>query len=279
MKKLSLFLFAGLLSSTLIAQELPKPSPLGNSSQVVGLTEVSVEYSRPSAKGRTIFGELVPYNELWRLGANSCTKFTSSTDITINEQELPAGTYAMFATPSENGMWTIDFNSNTKQGGTADYDAKLNVLSVKAKSMENSFNETFTIEFNNLTANSGVISIKWEKTRVDIPFTVNTAKLAQKNIDEAIKKGENLDQVYYQAASYSFNTLNEKEKAIKYLDKSLAIKESHSALFLKASILQSDGKKAEALKTAEKALKMANEAGSKGWAAHIENTIKKWKEA
>ncbi|MFD1551685.1 dihydrolipoamide dehydrogenase [Putridiphycobacter roseus] len=279
MKKLSLFLFAGLLSSNLIAQELPKPSPLATTTQKVGLSEVSLEYSRPGVKERKVFGELVPNDKLWRLGANTCTKFTSSTTVTIDGKELPAGTYAMFATPTEAGTWTIDFNSNTKQGGTADYDAKLNVLSVKAKAMENSFNESLIIEFNNLTSNSGVISIKWEKTRVDIPFTVNTAKIAQKNIDEAIKKGENLDQVYYQAASYTFNTLNEKEKAIKYLDKSLKIKESHGALFLKASILESDGKKDEAIKTAEKALKMANEAGSKGWASHIENSIKKWKEA
>ncbi|MFK8045831.1 MAG: DUF2911 domain-containing protein, partial [Crocinitomicaceae bacterium] len=125
MKKLVLLFVAGLMSTALTAQELPKPSPLGKSEQKVGLTDVKVEYSRPSAKGRVIFGELVPYGKLWRFGANQCTKFTTSTDMKVAGESLPAGTYAMFATPMEDGMWKIDFNSNTKQGGTGDYDEKL----------------------------------------------------------------------------------------------------------------------------------------------------------
>ncbi|MDX1348883.1 MAG: DUF2911 domain-containing protein [Putridiphycobacter sp.] len=277
MKKLALLFLAGLMSSALTAQELPKPSPLGKTEQKVGLTDVSVEYSRPSVKGRTIFGDLVPYNTLWRLGANACTKFTTSTDMKVAGKALPAGTYALFATPMEDGTWQIDFNSNTKQSGTGDYDAKLNVVSVKVKATDNSFNETFTIGFNNVTANSAHLSIEWEKLRVDVPFTVNTAKNAEMNIEAAIKEGTDLDKVYYSAASYYMSAVEDLKKATMYIDKSLAVKEAHNSLFLKARILHADGQKDKAIETASKALEMAKAADSKGWASYIEGTIADWK--
>ena len=277
MKKLVLLFVAGLMSIALTAQELPKPSPLGKSEQKVGLTDVSVEYSRPSAKGRTIFGELVPFNKLWRFGANSCTKFTTSTDMKVDGKVLEAGTYAMFATPMEDGTWKIDFNSNIDQSGTSDYDEKLNVVSVKVKAVENNFNETFSIGFNNVTPNSAHISIEWEKLRVDIPFTVNTAKNAEMNIKNAVKEGKDLDKVYYSAASYYLNTVKDAKLANEYVDKSIAIKAVHNSLFLKAQILNSQGKKEDAIAMATKALTMANEAGSKGWANYIEGTIASWK--
>jgi tetratricopeptide (TPR) repeat protein len=277
MKKLALLFLAGLMSSALTAQELPKPSPLGKTEQKVGLTDVSVEYSRPSVKGRTIFGDLVPYNTLWRLGANACTKFTTSTDMKVAGKALPAGTYALFATPMEDGTWQIDFNSNTKQSGTGDYDAKLNVVSVKVKATDNSFNETFTIGFNNVTANSAHLSIEWEKLRVDVPFTVNTAKNAEMNIEAAIKEGKDLDKVYYSAASYYMSAVEDMKKATMYIDKSLAVKEAHNSLFLKARILHADGQKDKAIETASKALEMAKAADSKGWASYIEGTIADWK--
>ncbi|MFK8043901.1 MAG: DUF2911 domain-containing protein, partial [Crocinitomicaceae bacterium] len=199
------------------------------------------------------------------------------TDMKVAGESLPAGTYAMFATPMEDGMWKIDFNSNTKQGGTGDYDEKLNVVSVKVKAIENSFNETFTIGFNNITSNSAHISVEWEKLRVDIPFTVNTAKNAEKNIEEAIAEGKDLDKVYYSAASYYMSSVKDMKKAMKYIDKSLKIKEVHGSLFLKARILHADGNKEKAIETATQALTMAKEAGSKGWANYIEGTLSDWK--
>ena len=277
MKKLALLFVAGLMSSALTAQVLPKPSPLGVSEQKVGLTDVKIEYSRPSAKGRTIFGDLVPYNKLWRFGANTCTKFSTSTDMTIGGTEIPAGTYAMFATPMEDGTWKIDFNSNIEQGGTGDYDAKLNIASIAVKSMKNSFNETFTIGINNITPNSAHISVEWENLRVDIPFEVNTAKNAEMNINNAVKEGKDLDKVYYNAASYYLNTVKDQEKATAFINKSIAIKEVHNSLFLKAQILHAQDKKKEAIAMATKALKLANEADSKGWANYIEGTIESWK--
>ena len=271
MKKITSLFISILFIGTLQAQDLPKASPLGKTEQTVGVSKISVEYSRPSVKGRTIFGDLVPFDKLWRLGANSCTKFTCSSDVIFEAGTLPAGTYAMFATPSKSGEWTIDFNSNAEQSGTSDYDTAKNVVSVKAKAEANSFNETLIIEINNVTSNSAVISIKWDKVRVDIPFTVETDKLAKKNIDDAIAKGENLDVVYYRAASYYHNSIKDD------LSKSLAIKESHGSLFLKGQILFAEGKTKEAIEAAEKAHKLAVEANAKGFADFIASTIEEWK--
>ena len=111
MKKLFFILTAGLMGGTAVAQDLPQPSPAAKVEQVVGLTAISFDYSRPSVKGRTIFGDLVPYDEVWRLGANACTKITLSTEAFVQGQSIEAGTYAVFAIPHANGTWKILFNS------------------------------------------------------------------------------------------------------------------------------------------------------------------------
>lgn len=276
MKKVALFLSAAVLAGTLNAQDLPKPSPLGKTEQVVGVTKVSVEYSRPSVKGRRVFGELVAYDQVWRLGANSCTKFTCSSDLYFEGGTLPAGSYAMFAYPSVN-EWAVVFNSDLEQSGTSNYNAEKNVVKVAGKVQENSFNETLVIEFNNVTSDAAVISIKWDKLRVDIPFKVDTDKLAKQNIEAAIEKGTDLDVVYYRAANYYFSSLNDNKTAMEYLNKSLALKEGYANLFLKGQILFAEGKTKEAIEAGEKAHKLAVEAGAKGFAEFMASTIEEWK--
>lgn len=276
MKKIALLLFTGLLAFTAKSQELPVPSPKGEVEQMVGLTEVEIEYSRPSAKGRKIFGELVPYGKLWRLGANMSTKLTISTPISIEGREIAKGEYSILAIPGEGGDWVIIINSDPKLRGTSGYEKAKDVLRIDVKAVENSFNETFTIGFNNVTATSAVICIKWENLRVDVPFTVDTDKLAKESIQKAIKKGKDLDKVYGKAASY-YHDMKDYKTAMMYINKSLKTKKTHSAMYTKARILKAEGKKAEAIKTAEEALKLANEAESKGWASYIESTITKWK--
>lgn len=268
---------ASLLAFTSKAQELPQPSPLGKTEQMVGLTSMSVEYSRPSVKARTIFGELVPYDKVWRLGANACTKLTISTDAKIGGQEVKAGTYSMFATPSKDGKWKIAFNSDIEQGGTGSYDTKKDVAVYDVKSSLNTFNETLIIEFNNVTSSSCMISIKWETIRVDIPVTVDTDAIASENIEKAIATGKDLDKVYYNAASYYFSAKNDNKTALEYVTKSIKQKEVHNSLFLKARIMYANGEKKEAIKTAEKAKKMAIEADSQGWADFIGSTLEGWK--
>ncbi len=273
---LTLIVLTTIMSGSAIAQELPQPSPSAKVEQTVGLTKVSIDYSRPGVKERTIFGELVPYGKVWRLGANACTKFTNSTDMLLGSTTLTAGTYAIFAIPAEKGEWTIVFNTDTEQWGAGDYDKAKNVATMKVNAKEHAFTETFTIGFANVTNNSASISFEWENLSVQVPFSVKTNKIFGMAVDEAIANGEDLDKVYYKAASYAFKSLKNNQAALASLEKSFAVKKTHKSLFLKAQVLMADDKKEEAIKAGKEAVKYAKEADANGWADYIEGYIKKW---
>jgi tetratricopeptide (TPR) repeat protein len=258
------------------AQNLPKPSPLGEVEQTVGVTEIELEYSRPSANGRTIFGGLVPYDALWRFGANASTKIETNGPLEFDSGVLEPGEYAIFAIPRENGVWDIIFNKDSKGAGVTGYTDEEDVLRVIAGSSENSYTETFTLGFDKITPNSASIVMLWENLKVDIPFKVNSEEMAKQNIKEAIEKGEDLDKVYNNAAGYYFNILGDYEKTLKYADKSIAIKESHANIFTKARALEKLGNKTEAIELANKALIMAEAAGSIGYAQFISGTLEVW---
>ncbi len=277
MKKLLFILAAGLIGGTATAQELPQPSPSAKIEQMVGLTSVTIDYSRPSVKGRTIFGELVPYDEVWRLGANACTKITTTTEMKIQDQTLEAGTYAIFAIPSGNGTWKMLFNTDTEQWGAGSYDATKDVVTAVVKTKENAMTETFTIALTDITNNGANLTILWDNVKVQLELSVDTEKLAEENIKAAIAKGEDLDKVYYRAASYYFKSLNNEKKALGYIHKGINEKEGHALYFLRAQILEKQGHKKEAIDAAEKAYDLAIAAESKGWADYIKEHVDAWK--
>lgn len=277
MKKLLLAMTIGLFIGSTQAQELPKPSPHCKIEQVVGLTTVTLDYSRPSAKGRTIFGDLVPYDKVWRFGANKNSMITFSTDAKIHGKEIKAGTYSIFATPSKDGEWLIAFNTDIEQWGAGNFDKAKNAVAVKVKAEEAPMHETFTIEIKHITNGSAHLSMVWEKTRINIPFTVDTDAVAKKNIEEAIKKGEELEKVYYNAARYYSASLKDDKEAMNLIEKSLKVKETHNCMYLKATILKDMGKVDDAIATAKKAYDLAVKAESKGWASYIEENMNSWK--
>ena len=153
---LALFAFAA------IAQDLPQPSPAASVSQTIGLTEVEVVYSRPGAKGRTIFGDLVPYGEVWRTGANKATAITFSNDVTIDDKKVKAGTYSVFTKPGKK-EWTVMFNSETELWGAGNYssDNDVAVVKVKAAKMADE-EESFTIGFTNISDEGADMYMRWE---------------------------------------------------------------------------------------------------------------------
>lgn len=151
------FLFA---STNLLAQE-KKASPAATVSATVNGANITINYSRPSAKGRTIMGSLVPYGKVWRTGANEATTFEVSKNVKIEGQTLKAGKYALFTVPGEKS-WKIIFNSTAKQWGAYDYDEGLDVLSIDVDVTEGSFAEMFTIE----AGSNGAVSLAWDKTKV-----------------------------------------------------------------------------------------------------------------
>ena len=273
MKRL-LFILIALSTSVAFGQKLPKVSQLTTVNQTVGLNELSITYSRPNVNGRVIFGELVKYDEVWRLGANECTKFTCSEDITIGNDVLPAGTYGVFAKPTKN-QWEIIFNSESEQWGSYDFDPAKNVLTYVAASVHAAHTESMSIGFENLLSSSATIVIRWADVMVSIPFTTDTPSAVKKEIQAAIEKGEDLAKVYYNAADYYLD-IDDKETMNAHLDKSLELDRAYYNVFMKAQLTAEEDPKA-ARKLADEAIKLAEEAKKEGWANHIKRLSKEWK--
>jgi hypothetical protein len=234
---------------------LPRPSPNATVSQVVGTTKLELTYSRPGVKGRVIWGGLVPYGQPWRTGANEPTTFITPDDITVSGQKLAAGTYRIVTIPTE-GEWTVAFSGQKDLQGTTNYDAKNDVLRVTATPTKDQPNqEWLSLGFDDLTANSANLVLRWEKLRLAVPITVdvNASVLAA-----ARKEVENADRdawrTPFRAASYAFDNNVALEEGAQWLEKSLAMQKNHSNLALKAKWLAKDGKKKEAIATGKLAI-------------------------
>jgi hypothetical protein len=153
-------------------------SPKAGVMQVVGLTKINISYSRPGVKGRVIWGKLVPYNVVWRAGADEATKFTFSTDVKINGKKLKAGSYSFFIIPSKNGEWTLIFNKVADQWGAFEYNIAEDVFRFKVKPEKGNFVEWLEYTFTRTSNTSAIIKLEWDKLK--IPFTVKVEAPKQK---------------------------------------------------------------------------------------------------
>jgi len=250
------------------AQQLPVPSPAATVKQVVGLTDFTVDYARPSMKGRKIFGDLVPFGEVWRTGANVATKITFNTDITFGSTPVGAGTYALFAIPNE-GSWSIILNKDTEQWGASNYREEMDVARVTVKSEKSPVTETFEIRFERVTKNSAHLVLVWEETAVRVPIEVAVDAQAEKNIQDAIAAKPNDAMVYRNAASYYFQNNIKLDVAETYMAKSVELKSDNwYSQYLYSQILSANGKKKEAIDAANMSLfigKQASEADGKAF--------------
>ena len=226
MKKIILMLAIMIANYAIEAQvKTPQPSPKATFEQVVGLTNIDVSYSRPSAKGRVVFGDLVPYGKLWRTGANANTTISFSDDVMIGGQALKKGKYAIFTTPKADS-WEIIFYSDTDNWGTPEKfdDAK---VALKTKATPENLPkkvETFTINLSNLEAESAMLEMSWEKTMIAIKIEVPTKKTTLASIEKTMKGVSAGD--YFAAAQY-FNLSNiELPKALEYVNKAIAMTEA-----------------------------------------------------
>ena len=267
------FLWA--LTNPLFAQvpkvEFPAASPTCTIKQHFGLTDVEIVYSRPGMKGRTIFGSLVPYDKVWRTGANNATKITFSTPVKLNGAEIPAGTYALFTIPGEN-EWTIIISKNVTQSALQ-YDEKADVVRVKATPVKLAETiETFTIEFNNITDESAVLNLVWEKTVVPIKLEVELAGKLMPQI-EAVMASDGKNKPYYQAAMFYYDHGQDLQKARKWVDAAIAAREAHYIVHLKAKILAKLGDKEGAITAAKRSIELAIKANDTGYVKMNEDLI------
>ncbi|WP_222983984.1 DUF2911 domain-containing protein [Flagellimonas meishanensis] len=277
MKKLVLFVFVALLTVSLEAQlQTPQPSPSSTLKQTVGLTDVVVEYSRPSMRGRTIFGDLVPYDALWRTGANKNTTVTFSDDIVVGGKEVKAGSYAIFAKPGE-AVWEITFYSDTNNWGTPrNWDASKVAAVVKTEVQEMPMPvETFTITIDDLHNNGATLGILWENTYVGVKFEVPTMAKASKSI-EAVMAGPSAND-YFASASYYFAEEQDMEKAKEWIDKAVALNENGFWMMrLQSLIYAKMGDKKGAIEAAKRSMAVAEEAGNSDYVKMNKDSLKEW---
>ena len=269
MKTLSLLCSALLLSTTLLFAQLetPQPSPLSTVSQRVGMTDVTVTYSRPSARGREIFGGLEPYGELWRTGANRATKVSISDELSVADNKLPAGDYALFTIPGEES-WTVIFNKNTEQSGTGSYKQEEDALrvDVPVTTTQDPY-ETFTLGFSNLSETKANMFIAWENTKVAIPLedpNVDSKVMAQ--IDEQMASAGDDAGLYYQAANYYFTMDKDLQQAQEWIDKAVSLDDSKFwVLHLQAKIHAETESYDQARTAAQKSIELAKENGNQDY--------------
>lgn len=276
MKRLTMLAISTFLVGSVFAQDLPKPSPTGVVKQEVGLTDVEIEYSRPSVKGRTIFGELVPYDKMWRTGANRATRVSFSTDVKINGKELSAGEYSLFTIPGKDS-WQVMLNTNINLSGTDGYQDSEEALRITAKPSKTAMTETFTIEVNNLTNDAASICLRWADTQVCMDMTVDVDDMAEANIEKKINEVENAYGVYHSAARWYLEREKDPAKALEWAKKSTDIRPMFFNLHTLALAHAANKNYKEAIAAAEKSKAAASEAGYDGYVKMNDQKIAEWR--
>ncbi len=256
MKKilLSAALAALLVPSAFAALKLPRVSQKASVMQSVGLTDVTITYSRPGVKGRAIWGDLVPYGKVWRTGANEATTFAVTKDVTIDGRPLPAGTYSLHTVPDQ-ASWTVIFNKKADQWGSYSYDESQDALRIQVKPSEGPHQEWLTFSFPDVQFDTATVELAWEKVRVSFKIGTNTTNEALADARKELSGDVKEWNVPYGAANFAFNAGGEHmADAMKWVDQSIAIKANFFNLRLKAQMLAKQGKASEAVAVAEKAL-------------------------
>ncbi|MEW4922600.1 DUF2911 domain-containing protein [Algibacter sp. 2305UL17-15] len=281
MKKLLLLFMAFATINAVNAQvKTPAPSPFSKIEQKVGLTDITIEYSRPGVKGRTIFGDLVPYGKLWRTGANARTKITFSTDVTIDGQTLKAGSYSIFTIPNAES-WELIFYNDGKESGTPDeLDPEHVAAKTSAKSYPVDFNvETFTIDLNNITNTGARLEFIWEKTWVGFDITVPTDAAVMASIKDVMSGSSVSAQDYFSAAVYYLEAGHDINQAVEWIDKAVDMtKDKPKFWFIhqQALIHAKAGDKKGAIAAAKSSLALAKEAKYDAFIKKNEDILKEW---
>ncbi|MCF6224084.1 MAG: DUF2911 domain-containing protein [Flavobacteriaceae bacterium] len=255
----------------------PQPSPSSKVEQKIGLTDVTLEYSRPSMRGRKIFGNLVPFGEKWRNGANANSKITFSTDVVIDGKDLKKGTYAIYSIPNKDA-WEIIFYSDANNGGLPRKwdDAKVAVkTSVKTETIPFTI-ETFEMGFDNLAdPNFGSLFILWENTLVSVKIKFPTDALTMKSIEKVFAGPSGND--YFGAASYYYSADKDLNKALEWVNKAVEMNPKAFWMTRQKSLIQAKmGDKKNAIATANTSLKVAQKAGNMDYVKMNKDSIAEW---
>jgi hypothetical protein len=278
MKKIIIALLT-LGSFSLTAQiTTPAPSPAAKVWQTVGLTEVTIDYSRPLKRDRVIFGELVAYDKMWRTGANKNAIITTSEILIFGTDSLKAGTYSIFTTPKKGNSWDVYFYMDTENWGTpGEWDENLVAVKTTATvSASNTITESFTIAIENVTMNSAELSFAWDDTKAVVSFAVPTNDAVLESIDKVMNGPSAGD--FYSAASFYLTQKTELVLALKYINNALDMKKNKPFWYLrKKALIQAEmGDFNGATATAKLSMESAKDAGNEDYVNSNAKSIEEW---
>ena len=274
----TLLLFTVNLSFSQI--KTPRVSPASEVKQMVGLTEIEIEYSRPSIRGREVFGNLVPFGKVWRTGADNSTKISFDTDVIISGKTIQSGTYSIFSIPNKESWEIILYSDVELWGVPRDWSENKIVFSsmfdVKKLKKSNTV-ETFTISFNDLTNNDVNMSISWENTSVDIKIEVPTRSMVESDINKVLSDNPKSSDYYAAAVFYRQENIN-LDKALEWMNKAIEMNESPRFWQYRQQslIMAANDKFADAVDAAKKSLNLAIEADNQDYIKMNRESIAEW---
>jgi len=278
-------LFTALLAISLCAQDKPAPvrltplrvSPACTVSQEIGISKVEIAFARPAVKGRKVWGDLVPYGQVWRAGANTATTLTFSHTALVAGKAVPAGTYGFFAIPGEK-TWTLILNKKAKQWGAYDYKQAEDLLRWEATPQAGPFLEYLDYRVIPTGTGSATVELGWENLRVSFPVVFDTKAIYWAHLEDALKKAPDTDWVpWYQAAAYCQAQGIEPQKAQAWIGKSLKAGESFWNHETAARIDRDAGRKADSLVQLQKAIDLSRGKAPKEYTENLEKELAAWK--
>jgi len=261
-------------TSALAQVRSPRPSPRASLMQTVGLTDITINYNRPGVKGRQVWGALVPYDKVWRTGANEATTIQFSDDVWINGNKLAKGIYSIHTIPTAS-QWTVIFNSVAEQWGSYSYDSAKDALRIQVTPAAAEHREWLQFEIPELTTDTAKVVIRWEK--IAVPFTVDT-----KSTERTLAGFRNAMQpdwrTPYMAADFAFNNKGVATDAelMQWLDQSLKVNENTANLWLRARVAERNGNKADAIRYGEMAIAKATPQQA-DFVSEIRKNVDNWK--
>ena len=271
----TILLFVGCLGFSQI--NTPRFSPASEIEQMVGLTEIEIEYSRPSMRGREVFGNLVPFGKVWRTGADNSTKISFDTDVIISGKTVQSGTYSIFSIPNKES-WEIIFYSDVELWGVPrDWSDDKIVFSSTYKVNKTNTVETFTISFNDLTNNDVNMNISWENTSVDIKIDVPTRSLVEKDISNVLNDNPKASDYYAAAVFYRQENVN-LSQALLWMNKAIEMFENPRFYHYRQQslLMAANNKFSEAIHAANKSLDDAIKSDNQGYVKMNRKSIAEW---
>lgn len=262
------FVLAALAACSIVVAEvpeLPRASPGASVEQRVGVTTIRVDYSRPGVKGREIWGKLVPYGEVWRMGANHATNLSFSTPVKVQGLDVPAGKYALFAIPGAE-QWKVILNTEHDQWGAYGRKAEKDHVSFTVAPTKAETPEWMEFAITPQSENLGRVALRWAGLEVAFDVEVETRKLVWASLDAAMATPPatpaELGELFQSAASYSLETGDRRGEALGWIDRALAADDGFWSHSIRADLLAREGRNAEAVAELDKAIEMSKAAGA-----------------